>query len=81
MDGEDPGLAELAAVYADGLVRNHPFVDGKKRIGLMAVYVFLELNGRELDAPEPEAVAMMVALSRGEASEEKFAAWVRQHLQ
>ena len=79
-DGEDPSLAELAAVYADGLVRNHPFVDGNKRIALMAAYVFLELNGRELNAPEPEAVVMMVALNSGEASVEEFAAWVRQNL-
>ena len=46
----------------------------------MAAYVFLELNGRELDAPEPEAVAMMVALSTGEASEEEFTVWLRQHV-
>ena len=78
--GEDPDLAELAAVYADGLASNHPFVDGNKRIALMAAYVFLDLNGRELDAPEPEAVAMMVALSTGEASDGEFAAWLRQPL-
>lgn len=78
--GEDPDLAELAASYAHGIARNHPFVDGNKRLGLMAAYVFLATNGRELDAPEPEAVAMMVALSTGEASEETFAAWVRRHL-
>ena len=78
--GADPDLAELAAVYADGLVRNPPFVDGNKRIALMVAYVFLDLNGRELDAPEPESVAMMVALSTGEASRAEFTAWLRQHL-
>lgn len=46
----------------------------------MAAYVFLAMNDRDLDAPEPEAVAMVVALAKGDASEEEFADWVRQHL-
>lgn len=78
--GEDPDLAELAAAYAHGLARPPPFVDGNKRVALMAAYVFVAINGRELDAPEPEAAAMVVAPATGDASEEEFAVWVRQHL-
>ncbi|MFW6192295.1 MAG: type II toxin-antitoxin system death-on-curing family toxin [Gemmatimonadota bacterium] len=77
--GENPDLAELAAVYAHGLARSHPFVDGNKRTALMAAYTFLAINGLDLDAPEPEAAAMVVALSAGDLSEEEFAAWLRGH--
>lgn len=78
--GEDPDLAELAAAYADALVRDHPFVDGNKRTALMAAYTFLGLNGYDLDAPEPETVAVVRALSAGDLSEDAFAAWLREHV-
>lgn len=78
--GEDPDRADLAAACAHGVARSPPFVDGNERVALMAAYVFLAMNDRDLDAPEPEAVAMVVALAKGDASEEEFADWVRQHL-
>jgi len=76
-----PALAELAASYAFGIARNHPFVDGNKRTALMAAYVFLGLNGQRLVAPEAEAVVMMQELASGTCSEAEFAAWIASHLE
>ncbi len=70
------GLAALAAAYAFGLTRGHAFIDGNKRIGFAAMLVFLALNGRVLQAPEPEATALMFALAAGEIGEEQVAEWV-----
>ena len=67
----------LAAAYAAGIVRNHPFVDGNKRTGFLAAYAFLGVNGLDLIAPEAEAVVMTLDLASGEMSEEGFAAWLR----
>jgi death on curing protein len=72
-----PDLPALAAAYAGGLVRNHPFVDGNKRTGFITAYVFLARNGRTLAAPEADATAMMMALAAGAADEAAFAAWLR----
>jgi death-on-curing protein len=72
-------LPELAAAYAYGLSRNHPFHDGNKRIAFVAMAVVLGLNGLELEAPEPEVVAVMVALAAGEIDEAGLAAWVSAH--
>lgn len=76
---EDVDLADLAASYAHGIARNHPFLDGNKRTAFMAAYTFLDVNGLALDAPEAEAVAAMRALSTGELGEEEFAEWLRRH--
>lgn len=77
--GDAPDLADLAAAYAQALARDHPFVDGNKRVAFMAAYTFLAVNGRDLAAPEAEAAAMVRALSAGELSEEGFATWIRRH--
>lgn len=69
-------LPELAASYAYGLARDDPFHDGNKRVAFVTIAVFLGLNGLELDAPEPEVVAAMVALAAGEIDEAGLAAWV-----
>lgn len=71
-----PTLFELAAAYAVGVVKNHPFVDGNKRAGFMAAYVFLGINGQQLVAPEEEAVLRTLALAAGELSEDAYAAWL-----
>ncbi len=71
----DPFL--LAAIYAHGLTRNHPFADGNKRVALTLAGVFLELNGYRLAAPEPEAVSATVALSDRSLGAEGFAEWLR----
>jgi death-on-curing protein len=70
-------LCELAALYAEGIARNHPFVDGNKRTGFLAAYTFLGLNGLELGAPEPEAVEKMLGLASGTLAREAFADWLR----
>ena len=73
-------LATLAAAYAFGVARNHPFVDGNKRTALVAAYTFLAINGFELEAPEPEAVSAILGTADGSLSEEDLASWIRSHL-
>jgi death-on-curing protein len=70
-------LAELAAAYAYGLVSNHRFVDGNKRLAFMAAYTFLGLNDLDLDVPEPEVVVVMRDLAAGKLSEDELARWIR----
>jgi death-on-curing protein len=74
-----PDLFELAAKYAASLTLNHPFQDGNKRVALTVAGVFLELNGQRLEAPEPDAVSAVLALSTRELDESGFAAWLRQN--
>lgn len=74
-----PSAFELAASYATGLVKNHPFLDGNKRIGFMAAYVFLGANGWSLEATEEEAVIETLALAAGESSEGDYAAWLERN--
>jgi death-on-curing protein len=69
----EPSVFVLAAAYASGIIRNHPFVDGNKRTGFLAAYVFLDLNGWELMSSEAEAVAAVLALATGEMDETGFA--------
>ncbi len=75
--GEKPSLHNLAAAYAFGIARNHPFVDGNKRTALMAAYVFLHMNGVRLAAPEVDAVLTMTELAAGHLSETELAAWFK----
>jgi death-on-curing protein len=70
-------LCALAALYAAGVVKNHPFVDGNKRTGFLCAIVFLEINGLRFSAPEAEAVAMTIALASSEADANVYAAWLR----
>ena len=70
-------IAALAAAYAFGLVTSHPFHDGNKRVGFLAMVVFLGLNGYDFVAPETEVVTMMVASADRRASEAELAEWVR----
>jgi death on curing protein len=71
-----PTIFDLAASYATGLVKNHPFLDGNKRIGFMAAYVFLGANGWSLEATEEEAVLETLGLAAGERAEADYAAWL-----
>ena len=73
-------LAALAAAYGYELITSHPFVDGNKRVGFLAMYVFLGLNGKEIEAEEPEVVELMIEIAGGRCSEEEIAAWLRRHL-
>ena len=70
-------LAALAAAYAFGIARNHPFVDGNKRAAFASIIVFLGLNGIDFDVPPAEATAMILGLAAGEISEESLARWIR----
>jgi death-on-curing protein len=70
-------LAALAAAYAYGLSRNHPFLDGNKRAAFASIIVFLGLNGIDFLVEEAQATVMMLALAAGEVSEESLARWIR----
>jgi death-on-curing protein len=72
--------AALAAAYASGVARNHPFIDGNKRTAWVLARLFLALNGHALDFRPSEAIATMRALAAGELSEEEMADWFRSHL-
>ena len=76
---EKPDLATLAAAYGFGLVRNHPYRDGNKRIGFLAVVTFLGVNGRNLRATDAEVVSEILTLAEGHVSEDELAEWIRQH--
>ena len=69
----------LAADYAFGLVKNHPYRDGNKRIGFLAMVTFLGMNNLELTATDAEVVTEIVALADGSVPEEALADWIRQH--
>ncbi len=72
-------VAMLAAAYAFGLVKNHPYRDGNKRIGFLAMVTFLGMNGRDLEATDAEVVAEFLALADGSVSGEALATWILQH--
>jgi death-on-curing protein len=74
---EKPTLFELAAEYALGLVKNHPFLDGNKRAGFMAAALFLEANGLRFSAPEEEVVLQTLALAAGEIDQKEYAVWLK----
>ncbi len=76
-----PDAAQLAAAYGYGIARNHPFVDGNKRLAFIATKLFLRLNGWDFVAGNVEHVSIILRLAEGSLSEEDFAAWIRQHLQ
>lgn len=70
-------IRDLAAAYAVGLSKNHPFVDGNKRAAFLGMGLFLELNGWRLTAADDDAIATFYALAAGEADEPTLAAWIR----
>ena len=75
----EPDLAELAGLYALGIVRNHPFVDGNKRTAYVALEAFLALNGARFRASDADAVVMMLRMAAHDVDDEEFTAWVRLH--
>jgi len=76
----EPDVADLAAAYAYGIARNHPFADGNKRTAAVVSETFLMLNGHTLVASDAELVVAFLALAAGEISEEEMADWFRFHL-
>lgn len=75
----DPDIAELAALYAIGIVRNHPFIDGNKRTGYVALELFLRLNGSTFPATDADCVITILRLAGGDITDEDFITWVRAH--
>ena len=69
--------AALAAAYGFGIAKNHPFVDGNKRVAFQAMYVFLGINGSTITADEEEVVRLVLALASGDLTEEELIAWLR----
>ena len=76
-----PDLASLAAAYAYGTARNHPFIDGNKRTALVAARTFLILNGSDLDATQDDKFLTFLNLAEGAVSEDELAGWIRNRIQ
>lgn len=72
-------LPRLAAAYGFGIVRNHPFNDGNKRAGFLAIGLFLARDGRELTADPVESIAVILRLAEGKMTELELASWIRQN--
>lgn len=76
----NPDAAALAAAYAFGIARNHPFIDGNKRTAWVVARLFLAKNGVALSFSPVDATLTMLALAAGEMGEEEFAAWLRDRI-
>jgi death-on-curing protein len=72
---EEPTILELAAAYASGIVKGHPFLDGNKRSGLMAAAMFIEINGFRFEATEEEAALQILALADLRLTDAELADW------
>ena len=72
--------AALAAAYGFGLSRNHPFIDGNKRVALVAMLAFLLVNGHDIRAGNEEVLSMALALASGRLSESRLAEWLRRRM-
>jgi death-on-curing protein len=72
-----PNAYEMAAAYAFGIVKNHPFIDGNKRAGFVAAYTFLGINGLDFTASEEEAVIFTRGLAAGDVTIEEYTLWLR----
>ena len=70
-------VPELAAIYALAISRNHPFIDGNKRVALAILESFLELNGCRLIASDVECVGVMWSLAAGELTDDEFISWAK----
>jgi death on curing protein len=77
----DADPATLAAGYGFGLARNHPFIDGNKRVAFQVMLVYLGLNGHRITATEPEVVTLMMGVASGTIDESALGNWLRDHIQ
>lgn len=73
-------IPDLAASYASGLAKNHPFIDGNKRASFLSIGLFLALNGYRLKAGPVDAIEIMLALAGGELDEAALSAWIAKHM-
>ena len=74
-----PSLFALAAAYAYGIIKNHPFVDGNTRTSFMTAFVYLEVNRVEFSAEETDVLVQTLAVAAGELSEEGYAKWLEEN--
>ena len=77
--GEERDIPDLAASYASGIIKNHPFVDGNKRTAFVTCRLFLHINHLLLTAPQTEKYLNFVGLASGKISDAEFAFWLRNH--
>ncbi len=77
---DEPDIASLAAAYCVGLAKNHPFVDGNKRVAFLATGLFLYLNGYRITATQTDATLTILAVAASELSEADFAKWLRSNM-
>jgi death on curing protein len=78
---DEVDAASLAAAYAFGIARNHPFLDGNKRTAFVVMELFLNLNGFILEADDADCISTMMALAAGELSEKALTTWVRKRIE
>ncbi|MGB7202175.1 MAG: type II toxin-antitoxin system death-on-curing family toxin [Pyrinomonadaceae bacterium] len=76
----DSDIAQLAAAYAFGIVKNHPFIDGNKRTGYVAMETFLLRNGFELNGTPADKYLTIISLAEGTLSEQQLADWLRERI-
>jgi death on curing protein len=74
-----PDIADLAAGYGYGIVKNHPFVDGNKRTAYIVMRTFLKLNGYDIQANDEEKYQIWIDLAIGKLSAIELAEWIRSH--
>jgi death-on-curing protein len=74
---ESANICQLAAAYAWGIARNHPFLDGNKRTAFLSMKTFLLRNGIKLVPPKSEAIHKFIALAAGDVEEEGLAKWIK----
>ena len=74
-----PDLAELAAAYAFGIIKNHPFIDGNKRVGYVVCRTFLILNGLDIGTTQEEKYSTFLKLAEGTIDQRVLAGWLREH--
>jgi len=78
--GDNPDLADLAASYAYGIAKNHPFIDGNKRTALVVARTFLKINGSDISASQDEKYTTFLKLAEGTLTEEELAYWIRKKI-
>lgn len=76
----EPDMAEWGAIYAMGIARSHPFIDGNERAAFSAMVVFFALNGLSFEVNEAEAVLTMLSMAAGDTDEAEFVTWVRKRV-
>jgi len=74
------GSPDLAAIYGLALAKNHPFIDGNKRVAFLAVGLFLAINGFRLSANQVDATRTMLGVAAGDVDEAALALWIRAHM-